>query len=123
MKTLLLDAVNWDLVIDSSGNIAVASDPYAPAQDAASAARLFAGELWYNTTLGINYFGLVLGKTPSLPLLKTAWSNAAMRVPGVTAAKSFISSFKDRTVTGQLQITDSAGKTTNLNISQSIPGA
>lgn len=28
MKTLLLDAVKWDLVKDVSGNIALASEPY-----------------------------------------------------------------------------------------------
>jgi hypothetical protein len=121
MKTLLLDAVSWDLVADSDNNIAVASDPYAPAQDAASAVRLFLGELWYNTALGIDYFGFVLGKTPSLALLKNAFNNAALRVPGVTAAKSFVSSFVNRTISGQLQITDPNGKVTAVAIRQVIP--
>lgn len=123
MKTLLLDAVAWDLVADVSGNIAVASDPYAPAQDAASAIRLFLGELWFNTSLGTNYFGLVLGKTPSIALLKNAFNNAALRVPGVVSAKSFISSFKNRTIEGQVQLTDPSGKVTAVAVRQVIPGS
>ncbi len=43
-STLLLDQVTWDLAVDTSGNIAVASDPYSQAQDAASSIKTFAGE-------------------------------------------------------------------------------
>jgi hypothetical protein len=32
MRTLLLDTVAWDLVLDVNGNIAVADEPYALAQ-------------------------------------------------------------------------------------------
>lgn len=123
MKTLLLDSQNWDLVKDVAGNIAVADDPYAPAQDASSAIRLFKGELWYNTSLGIDYFNLVFGKTPSLALLKSYFNTSAMRVPGVIAAKSFISSFKNRTIEGQVQITDLNGAVTAVAIRQVIPGS
>ena len=37
MKSLLLDPRSWDLTVDVSNNIAVASDPYSLAQDAACA--------------------------------------------------------------------------------------
>ena len=40
-STLLLDQTEWDLVLDASGNIALASPPYALAQDVASAVRTF----------------------------------------------------------------------------------
>ncbi len=125
MKTIFLNTTTWDLAKDVSGNIALADDPYAPAQDASSAIRLFAGELWYNTAIGIDYFGLVLGKTPSLALLKNAWNVSVVepRVPGVVSAKSFITSFRDRTIEGQVQITDPAGKVTAIAIRQVIPGS
>ena len=123
MKTILLDAAKWDLVRDASNNIAVADDPYAPAQDAASAIRLFDGELWYDTSLGIDYFTLVLGKTPSLALLKNAFVAAALRVPGVQSAKAYITAFRNRTIEGQIQITDPAGKVTAISVRQVIPGS
>ncbi len=50
-----LDTVAWDLTVDTTGNIAVASNPYSMAQDAASAIRTFQGEVYYDTTLGIPF--------------------------------------------------------------------
>lgn len=111
MKTVLLDTVLWDLVLDANGNIAVATEPYALAQDAASACRTFLGEVWYNTTLGINYFG-ILGRAPNLPLLKTRLIGQALTVPGVVSAQVFITSFVDRRVSGQVQVTDESGEVT-----------
>ncbi len=60
MNTLLLDQVTWDLAVDTSGNIAVAADPYSQAQDAASSIKTFAGEVYYDTTRGIPYFTQIL---------------------------------------------------------------
>ena len=109
MNTLLLDTVAWDLVLDIDGNIAVASDPYAQAQDAASAIRLFLGELWYDTTKGVSY-SQVLGQLPPLALLKQKFATAALTVPGVVSAQVFISGISGRTVNGQVQITNTTGQ-------------
>lgn len=110
MKTLLLDISAWDLVLDALGNIAIASDPYAPAQDAASAIRLFQGELWYDTAPGVPYWATILGKAPSLALMKAEFVAAALTVPGVTAARCFIASLSNRVVSGQVQVTTAAGQ-------------
>jgi hypothetical protein len=112
MDTLYLDPDSWDLVLDASGNIAMASPPYALAQDAASAIRTFIGEAYYNTELGIPYFEQVLGKYPSLEFLKAELVTAALTVPGIIAARVFISGVLNRQVTGQVQITDSSGVVT-----------
>lgn len=112
MKTLLLDNSTWDLVIDASGNIAVASDPYALAQDAASAIKLFEGELWYDTLPGVPYWGQILGQAPPISLLKAKFVAAALTVPGVVAAACFITAITDRVVTGQVQVTDKLGRVT-----------
>ena len=109
MQTLLLDTVAWDLVSDLSGNIAVASDPYSLAQDAASAIRLFQGELYYNTRPGVPYWSTILGKAPPVPLMKAKFVAAALTVPGVVSAKCFIRSITNRGVRGQVQVTDASG--------------
>ena len=111
MDTLLLDTQRWDLVADLSGNIAVASDPYSMAQDAASAIKTFAGEVYYDTTLGVPYQQL-LGKVPPLALVKSQLVAAAETVPGVTSAEVFVSGMTDRTLNGQVQIKDSTGAVT-----------
>lgn len=103
MTTWLLSTDLWDLVTDASGNWAVASDPYASAQDIASAVRTFVGDVYYDTTVGIPYFTEILGMIPSLPAVKALIVNAALTVPNVSAAVVFITGFTGRRLTGQIQ--------------------
>ncbi len=111
MNTFLLDRGAWDLTTDIGGNIAVASNPYALAQDAASAIKLFQGELWFNASIGVPYWSLILGESPSLSLMKAKWAAAALSVPDAVTAKCFITSIVDRRVNGQVQVSDKAGHT------------
>jgi hypothetical protein len=108
-STLLLDPDTWDLVVDANSNIAVAAEPYALAQDAASYIKLFQGELWYDTTRGIPYFSQILGRLPPVGVMKTAYVSAAELVPDVITAQCFISSTANRIVQGQVQILDDTG--------------
>lgn len=109
LNTLLLDRSQWDLVIDSFGNIAMAKPPYALAQDVASAVRLFLGELWYNTTKGTPYFENVLGHLPPVSLLTGYMEKAALTVPGVVTVRVILDPITDREVTGQIQFIDESG--------------
>lgn len=110
-NTLLLDRSAWDLVLDSSGNIAMAEPPYALAQDVASALRTFLGEVWYDTSDGIPYFEQVLGHLPPQSLLVSYLQNAALSVSGVVSAQAILQSidYNSRTVTGQVQFIDESG--------------
>lgn len=108
-NTLLLDRSAWDLVIDSYGNIAMAQPEYSLAQDVASAARLFLGELWYSTKKGVPYFEEILGKLPPASVLTGYIEKAALTVPGVVSARCIIQSFDSRTVSGQIQFIDETG--------------
>lgn len=111
MKTLLLDVNTWDLVVDADNNIAAADVPYSQAQDAASMIKLFQGELYYDTTKGVPYWTSVLGFDPPSQLLKTYFNQAALVVPGVTAARTFITGLAGRLLTGQVQITNTTDAT------------
>lgn len=111
MRTLLLDTAAWDLVADAAGNVAVAADPYALAQDAASAVKVFQGEIYYDTAQGVPYYQQILGRFPPVSLMKAKFVAAAKTVPGVAAAACFISSVSGRTVRGQVQVTDRQGRT------------
>jgi len=82
------------------------------AQDAASAIRLFQGELWYDVRPGVPYFERILGRFPPLSLVKARFTEAALRVPGVVRATCYIAGIKGRVLTGQVQVTDAAGRTT-----------
>jgi hypothetical protein len=113
MDTLLLDVSAWDLVLDADGNIAVASNPYSLAQDAASVIRTYLGEVYFDTTVGIPYLTQVFGRVPSLTLLKAELEAAAETVPEVTKATVFLTSTEGRVVSGQVQITSAATGTTS----------
>jgi hypothetical protein len=119
--TLLLDRTLWDLCLDAKGNIAVATEPYAIAQDVASAVRLFRGELWYDTAPGVPYFEQILGRAPPLGVTKAAIVAAALTVPLVASVKVFISAAKGREIIGQIQVTDTGGTTSVLAGSLSSP--
>ena len=108
-STMLLDQARWDFCTDADGNWAVASEPYAIAQDAASAIRTFKGECYYDITLGIPYFAQVLGKRPPAGLLKTQFVNAALTVPDTVSAVCYLSLGTDRELLGQCQIKTASG--------------
>jgi hypothetical protein len=108
-STVLLNPSTWDLLIDASGNIAKAAEPYALAQDAASAIKLFQGEDYYDTTRGVPYWKQILGHWPPVPLMKSYFVAAAKTVPSVVQAQCFIDSIVDRRPSGQVQITDRSG--------------
>lgn len=110
MNTFLLDLTNWDLLTDSAGNLAVASDPWSVAQDVASAVRVFQSELWYHTNIGIPYFQQILGHLPPAALLKSLIAARAATVPGCNNPVVFLAALQGRTLTGQIQFTDSNGK-------------
>lgn len=106
---MLLDRTNWDLVVDAAGNWARADEPYSQAQDAASAVRVFQGEAYYDTTLGVPYFSQVLGRYQPTQILQARAQLAALTVPGVLDATAILIANPDRGMTGQIQITTAAG--------------
>jgi hypothetical protein len=112
MQSLFLLPDTWDLTVDSAGNIAVASDPYALAQNAATACRTFLKDCYYDQTIGIPYFQQILGFLPTLQYVKSQLVAAAETVPGVVSAQAFITSFVNRQIVGQIQVTDANGTTT-----------
>jgi hypothetical protein len=112
--TLLLSQDIWDLVLDISGNIAMATAPYAVAQDVASACRTFAGEAWYDTTQGVPYFSDILGQPLNTSFIKSKIEAAALTVPDVVSARCTIVTFQGRELRGQVEIIDTTGAQNNV---------
>lgn len=107
-NTMLLDTATWDLVLDANGNIAMASEPYSLAQDAASAIKTFAGEVYFDTRIGVPYMADILAKRPSAALMKAEFVEAALTVAGVRSAKCFLVEVSNRIVAGQVQVVSAA---------------
>lgn len=108
MNTLILAQDTWDLITDISGNIAMATEPYAVAQDVASAIRVFTGDIWYNQAEGIPYFDTVLGRAPSMTYLRSQIEARALTVPGVERAQCLFANLDTttRSLRGQVRIND-----------------
>jgi len=109
-QSILLDNNTWDLTTNAKGHIAVAASDYSLAQKAANEIRLVKGEYYYDTTQGIPYFDSVLGKRPTIAWLRAKFISAALGVDGVASAACYFSSFGDRSLSGQIQVSDSSGK-------------
>lgn len=118
--TLLLDTVLWDYVTDAAGNWAVATEPYALAQDVSSAIRLFLGELWYDDSQGIPYKQQILGKSPTLAVFQEYMVRAALTVPNVVSAVCVVQSFDfaTRHVSGQVQFVDVNGNNQAISLGE-----
>lgn len=106
--TILIDPATGDLVIDSSGNIAKAGEPYSLAQDAASAIKTFLGEVYFDTTAGVPYLQQILGKNPPVALIKAEMEKAARTTEGVSSAKCFLTELSNRSISGQVQVRSAA---------------
>ena len=116
MNTLLLDRTTWDLLLDASGNIAVASDVYAIAQDISSAVRVFLGECWYDTTQGMPYRQNILGRSQSVAAFQKQVEQVALTVTGVADAQCLVSGLtSSRQMTGAILFTTSSGTTGNVS--------
>jgi hypothetical protein len=79
-----------------------------------SQCRQFQGDYIYNAADGVPY-STILGKSPSLGVMKSDFVTAAAQVPGTSNVKCFITSVADRLVTGQVQaVMTVAGTTTTV---------
>lgn len=115
--TIFLNPDTWDLDIDARGCIALASTPYAQAQNVASACRVWQGECLLNTTRGVPYEANVLGFRPTTSQVASWFQNEADQVQGVASSVAILS-FDDgsRSLGGQIQLTLSDGTQTNVAI-------
>lgn len=116
MNTLFLLPGPWDLALDSSGNIAVASDIYQQAQDISSACRTFARDVYYDQAAGIPYFENVLGQFGfPLSLYKMHLEEAAKSVSGVVSANAQLS-LSNRVASGSILFTNEDNQTGQINL-------
>lgn len=115
MSTLYLSPDSWDLAVDASRNIALATDEYAVAQTVANACRLWLGEAPYNANRGIPYETEILGKQPAPRLMASWFQTEASTVPNVQSAVAVLEFDRaSRGLSGQIQCTLTDGTVINV---------
>lgn len=116
MSTLFLDPDSWDLTLDASRSIALATYPYEQAQTVANACRLWRGEAPYNTNRGMPYDTAILGKQLPQRVLAGWYETEAVSVgcsPAVASAVAVLQ-YGNRALTGQIQCTLDDGTVINV---------
>lgn len=113
--TLLLDA-NWDLMLDSGGNIATVANGYAIAQNVANTVRLFTKDAYFDQDKGIPHFEIELGHLPPMSVLRSRIIEAAKQVDGVADASVEFDKYEERTLSGEITITTKDGDVANVAI-------
>lgn len=116
MHTLLLTE-DWDLTLDSAGNIATTTEAYSIAQNVANAIRLFTDDAWYDPDRGIPHFAIDLARMPAMSVFRSRIIAAARSVAGVADATVTITGVNDRNerrLEGYVTITTTDGVTVDV---------
>jgi hypothetical protein len=115
MTTIFLTPDGWDMTLDASRSIAIATAPYEQAQTVANACRLWRGEAPYNTERGIPYETDILGKNPPQRQLAGWYETEALTVPNIEAATVVLQfTAENRILSGQIQCTLTDGTVINV---------
>lgn len=116
-STLYLDPRTWDLDLDTSGNIAVATSTYQRAQDIASSCRVFTQDMYYRQSEGIPYSEQILGRSRyPIGLYRSELYRRAMSVDGVVSVNINLNQLKDRELTGMIEFTDIENNTGSVGL-------
>ena len=136
ISTLALspDSSGWDLTTtptkaslsvlqptSQNQDIAFNTQGLAVAQDVASAIKLFQGELYYDTTLGVPYFGQVFTQQYNAAIINSLMQQAALTVPNVVEAVASVSNLDvngkpSRNITGTVKILDVNGEASGATL-------
>lgn len=117
--SLRLNTDTWDIQLDAKGNIDIASNPYACAQDVATACSTFRGECIYDTSIGVPYQDKILGFNPSSGTVQTWLQNEALRLPYIAQAQAqatVINNSQTRATSGVIVVVDTNGTESTVNL-------
>ena len=108
--SLYLDPDSWDIALDEKGNIATVGNPYACAQDVATACSTFRGECIYNTNAGLPYRQSILGFNPGTGMIQNWLQKEALRLPYIAqAAATIVQDNGERSASGVIVTVDTNG--------------
>ena len=115
-KTAKLTA-DWDLQLNAEGNLILAHDDYAIAQNCANEIRLFTNDAYFQQLNGIAWFESQLGKPLEESLIKSEIRDACLRVDGVESVTNIELKFFDKeTRTLHAEITILTENNTNVAV-------
>ncbi len=115
MTTLKLNN-NWDLEVDSSGNIILVSGGYALAQQVANYIRAFKNDMFFDQNQGLDHFNLDITKRVNPSVIISAIENEALKVNGIKSAQCKLYRFENRILEGEVLLELTSGGEISLFI-------
>lgn len=110
MRTLFLDPRTWDLAVDTSGNLAIATNEYQQAQDIATSCRVFLGDDYYSKNDGIPYLESIMGQSSyPLALYQRNLHDRSLLVNGIVSVDVKFDMLRDRALEGRIIFTNDEG--------------
>ena len=111
-KRSLFLSDNWDIGLDSSGNIETTGGLYCDAQNVANAVRLFTRDAYLAQNKGVPHFSLDLGVIPALSEVRSWYRKAAKTVENIRSASVEITAVdkENRTLRGIITATSDNGE-------------
>ena len=109
---------NWDITLDSAGNIATTAGRYCDAQNVANAIRLFTRDAFLAQTQGVPHFSLDLGLMPALSEVRSWYRKTAVNVENIRSAVVDITGIdpETRTLRGIITATSENGQSFTIEI-------
>ena len=112
-RTLNLDRRTWDLTTNGVGQIEVASEDYATAQNVANETRRFTNDTYFQQDKGVPHFLIELGRRVSnMSVLYSYLRRAALRVDDVNEIQTInVTGFDPatRVLSGEVTFTTKEG--------------
>lgn len=116
MPSLLLNN-DWDISLDSNGDLKMATDNYSIAQNSACRCRAFTNDMYFNQKDGVPHFLVDISQRPNISVVAAAMEKVARGTEGVSeAAMTDIAVSTDRTLEGTIILTLDNGETINVTI-------
>lgn len=101
---IVLGSASNDLHLDETGNLALVYDAEAVGQNARQRLMFFKGEWFLDPTLGVDWFGQVLGYTEArVPIAEAVVKRTILETPGVTAIREISTRFDRRNRGAQVE--------------------
>jgi hypothetical protein len=109
---------NWDITLNSGGNITTTSGKYADAQNVANATRLFTHDAFLAQDEGIPHLSVDLGVVPALSEVRSWYRKRARAVDNIRNATIEITDIdqETRTMRGIITAETEDGETVTVEI-------
>lgn len=101
----LLLTNDWDITLNSAGNLAIADKNYSIAQDVANAVKLFTDDAFFDTRAGIPHFEITLKRNVSASVVRARIKETAENVNGVKNATVNIIELNNNILQAEIQLT------------------